>query len=229
MAHEVKPKMDYLAAFPSEEDTPPQPGPSDAPGIMSLINRRSSPGVVVMGPRGEILLMNQQADDILKKIRSRPGPSSRGEEGKLVKRLHELRTKILDALSNPGGPVQEEPICELLPLRGTTFSLRGIVLEGAGQEAAPVMILIEPIQERAGASPSVQADEIKLTKREEEICKLITRGLINKEIASALGIGVHTVKDHVKKIMKKLKASSRAGIVAKIAVGHQMNGESPGK
>lgn len=221
MAHEVKHEMEYLPAFPLREETLPQTGSSDTPEIMSLINRRSSPGVVVMGPRGEILLMNQQADDILNKIRGGRGPSSKTEEEKLVKRFHDLRAKILDSVSKP----HEFPVCELLPLRGTTFSLRGIILEGAGHEQAPVMILIEPIQERAGASPSVQTDEVKLTKREEEICKLISRGLINKEIASELGIGIHTVKDHVKNIMKKLKASSRAGIVAKIAVGKQTNGE----
>jgi len=225
MAHEVKHEMKYRPAFPLREDPPPQNGSSDPPEIMSLINQRSSPGVVVMGPKGEILLMNQQADDILKKIRGGGGSSSKKEEGKLVKRLHELRIKILDSLSKP----QAFPICEILPLRGITFSLRGIVLEGAGQEQAPVMVLIEPIQERAGSPPSVQTDEIKLTKREEEICKLISRGLINKEIASALGIGVHTVKDHVKNIMKKLKAGTRAGIVAKIAAGRPTNGEGPAK
>jgi DNA-binding CsgD family transcriptional regulator len=222
MAHEVKHEMDYLAAFPLRDETPPQTGSSNPPEIMSLINRRSSPGVVVMGRKGEILLMNQQADDILKKIRGGRSRVSKTEEGKLVKRLHELRTKILDALSKS----DETPICELLPLRGTTFSLRGIVLEGAGSEQAPVMVLIEPIQERAGSSPSTSTDEIKLTKREEEICHLISQDLINKEIASALGIGVHTVKDHVKNIMKKLKTRSRAGIVAKIAAGNHPNGES---
>lgn len=229
MVHEAKHDMEFLAALSLKEETPPQTEPPDPPEIMSLINRRSSPGVVVIGPRGEILLMNQKADEILKKIRGGRGPFSRMEEGKLVKRLHELRIKVLDSLSKPHGPGEETPVCDLLPLRGTTFSLRGIVLEGAGQEQAPVMILIEPIQERAGSSPSGQADEIKLTKREEEICKLISRGLINKEIASALGIGVHTVKDHVKSIMRKLKANTRAGIVAKIAVGNNTNGEGPAK
>lgn len=227
MAHEVKHEMEYLAAFPLTEKALPRTEPSDPTEILSLINRRSSPGVVVMGARGEILLMNQQADNILKKIRGGRGQFSRTEEGKLVKRLRELRVKLLDSLSKPGTQGQETAVCELLPLRGTTFSLRGIVLEGAGAgpEQAPVMILMEPIQERAGSSPSVRTDEIKLTKREEEICTLISQGLINKEIASALGIGVHTVKDHVKNIMKKLKTGSRAGIVAKIAAGNQANGE----
>ncbi len=227
MAHEVKHEMEPLAVFPFKEETLPQTGSSDSPEIMSLINRRSSPGVVVMGPRGEILLMNQQAEDILKKIRGARGPLSKTEEEKLVLRLHALRVKSLDALSKPGVQGPGTPVCELLLLRGTTFSLRGIVLEGAGQEQAPVMILMEPIQERAGSAPSGRTDEIKLTKREEEICNLISRGLINKEIASALGIGIHTVKDHVKNIMKKLKAGTRSGIVAKIAAGNHKNGEGP--
>lgn len=226
MPHEAKQTMETLAAFPQGEIDPPRSRPSEPPEIMSLISRRSSPGVIMMGAKGEILLMNQQADAILKKIRGERGPFSKTEEGKLIKRLQELRIKILDSLSEP---LQNEgaPVCDLLALRGTTFSLRGILLEGAGQEQAPVMVLIEPIQERSGSSPAV--DEIRLTKREEEICHLISQGLINKEIASALGIGVHTVKDHVKKVMRKLNATTRAGIVAKIAAGGRTNGARPAK
>lgn len=229
MSHEAKHHTEYLSTFSQGEVNLPQTGPSEPPEIMSLIHRRSSPGVVMMGRKGEILLMNQQADEIFKKIRGGPGRFSRTEEGKLVKRLHELRLKVLGGLTKPEPDGEAAPVCDVLPLRGTTFSLRGILLEGAGQEQAPLMILIEPIQERAGSSSAVPVDEIKLTKREDEICKLISRGLINKEIASALGIGVHTVKDHVKKIMRKLKASTRAGIVAKIAVGGQTNGGAPAK
>lgn len=228
MSYEAKQPMEYMPAFPLGE-TGLLPTSSEPFEIMSLISRRSSPGVVLIGQKGEILLMNQQADEILKKIQGKgQGRFSKTEEGKLVKRLHQLRLKVLDA-SKPGDRVEAAPVCDLLPLRGTTFSLRGIVLEGAGQEQAPVMVLIEPIQERSGSSPAVSSDEIKLTKREEEICNLIGRGLINKEIASALGIGLHTVKDHIKKIMKKLKANTRAGIVAKIAVGGQTNGAGPAR
>ncbi len=222
MVHEAKTDIDYPTGFSEAEANLVQDQPSRSLEIMSLISRRSSPGVVVMGEKGDILLMNQQADEILRTIQRGRGPLSRTEEGKLIQRLHELQVKILKNVKKASDLDEASPICDLLPLRGTTFSLRGILLEGAGQEQAPVMILIEPIQERA-ASHAPPPDEVKLTKREEEICKLISRGLINKEIASALGIGLHTVKDHVKKIMKKLNAGSRAGIVAKIAVGGQIH------
>jgi len=48
-----------------------------------------------------------------------------------------------------------------------------------------------------------------LTKREIEIIELVSRGLHNKEIASALGINVRTVDFHVSNILLKLGVSTR--------------------
>src|SRR5882672_4044853 len=48
-----------------------------------------------------------------------------------------------------------------------------------------------------------------LTSREDEVLRLLARGLCNKSIARELGIAVGTVKTHVKAIMSKLDASSR--------------------
>src|SRR5215471_442787 len=51
-----------------------------------------------------------------------------------------------------------------------------------------------------------------LTNREREVLILITGGLINKEIASQLGVGVRTVETHRERIMRKLKIHSAAGL-----------------
>lgn len=48
-----------------------------------------------------------------------------------------------------------------------------------------------------------------LTKRELEILKLISRGLLNKEIASQLNISERTVKNHISNIFKKIDVSDR--------------------
>jgi len=40
--------------------------------------------------------------------------------------------------------------------------------------------------------------------------------LPTKEIACVLNIGVHTVKDHVKRMMKKVNVHTRTGIVGKL-------------
>jgi len=49
----------------------------------------------------------------------------------------------------------------------------------------------------------------RLTKREVEVLKLITEGLLNKEIAHRLCISEKTVKNHVSNIFKKIEVSDR--------------------
>lgn len=52
-------------------------------------------------------------------------------------------------------------------------------------------------------------ESVRLTKREQEVIDLISRGQSNKEIASALNIAVHTVKSHVHNILEKLALHTR--------------------
>jgi len=54
-----------------------------------------------------------------------------------------------------------------------------------------------------------QVKHSKLTKREVEVLKLITQGLLNKEIANQLCISEKTVKNHVSNIFKKIEVSDR--------------------
>ena len=49
-----------------------------------------------------------------------------------------------------------------------------------------------------------------LTNREREVLILIAEGLLNKEIASQMGIGVRTVETHRERIMRKLNIHSVA-------------------
>lgn len=49
----------------------------------------------------------------------------------------------------------------------------------------------------------------KLTKRELEVLRLITEGMLNKEIAHKLCISEKTVKNHISNIFKKIEVSDR--------------------
>ncbi|WP_026671951.1 LuxR C-terminal-related transcriptional regulator [Alkalihalobacterium bogoriense] len=55
-----------------------------------------------------------------------------------------------------------------------------------------------------------------LTSREKEILKLILDGLNNQEVADTLTISVHTVKNHVTNIFKKLNVTDRVQAMTKI-------------
>lgn len=53
-----------------------------------------------------------------------------------------------------------------------------------------------------------------LTTREQQILRLVSEGLGNKEIAAQLNISDHTVKFHISSILSKLGASSRTEAVS---------------
>jgi len=53
----------------------------------------------------------------------------------------------------------------------------------------------------------------KLSTRELEILKLTARGMSNKDIASALGINIRTVKAHLSEIFSKMGVASRTEAV----------------
>lgn len=55
-----------------------------------------------------------------------------------------------------------------------------------------------------------------LTAREKQIVALVDHGLVNKEIASQLGVEVSTVKNHIHNILEKLRVSRRGEAAAAV-------------
>lgn len=59
----------------------------------------------------------------------------------------------------------------------------------------------------------ISARLARLTKREREVCNLVTQGLLNKQIAYELGTSEKTVKVHRGRVMRKLEVDSVAALV----------------
>ena len=60
----------------------------------------------------------------------------------------------------------------------------------------------------------------RLTRREREVCDLIARGLLNKQIAFELGASENTVKVHRARVMHKLRLDSVPALVQLVS-GHR--------
>ncbi|MFO1501297.1 MAG: response regulator transcription factor [Verrucomicrobiota bacterium] len=65
------------------------------------------------------------------------------------------------------------------------------------------------VQEFSRGRTVVKTSSPSLTKREHEVLMAATKGLRDKEIASELGISVHTVRNHFRNIYEKLQVKTR--------------------
>lgn len=73
----------------------------------------------------------------------------------------------------------------------------------------------EPRTAQARRQPPSRPPE--LTEREWQVCREISSGRSNKEIARALGIAVNTVNVHVGSIRRKLRVNNRTQIALRVA------------
>jgi DNA-binding NarL/FixJ family response regulator len=83
--------------------------------------------------------------------------------------------------------------------------------DGVAQQTA---IVIEPARRAEIASIIVELYE--LTPREQQVTQLLVRGLTIDDIAQALWLSRHTVRDHVKAIFAKAGVTSRPELTAKL-------------
>lgn len=100
--------------------------------------------------------------------------------------------------------------------------LRGMLdAVGRGEAAITPGIAARILTELARPEPAppdsraTGRDPDRLTDRELDVLRLVVEGLRNKEIAAQLGVTDNTVKFHLRNILDKLHAQSRAEVVAR--------------
>jgi DNA-binding NarL/FixJ family response regulator len=67
----------------------------------------------------------------------------------------------------------------------------------------------------AGSAPVASDPDLdRLTQREQEVLRLITRGYTYKEVATRIHVSVKTVETHVSSVLRKLQLSNRHELTA---------------
>lgn len=180
-----------------------------------LIKRRNAPDVLIISHQGEILWISHGSSSILRLLETAlHSPEEREARLQLRQTLQHLRRAVLLQTEGSGNKEGIGQPTALFAFREQAVLLRGLRLKGTMESQAFVMIFIEKVKR------SVRKNETQclpgFTPREHAVLRYVKKGFTNKEIACALKIGVHTVKDHVKRIMKKVNVHTRTGIVGKL-------------
>jgi DNA-binding CsgD family transcriptional regulator len=108
-----------------------------------------------------------------------------------------------------------------LRLRATSgrwIAVHASCLRGVDGGPGPTALTIEPCRSSQLAPIIIEA--YQLTEREQEVTRAVARGLSNAEIAAALHLSPHTVRDHLKAVFAKVGVGSRGELVAKLFAEH---------
>lgn len=95
--------------------------------------------------------------------------------------------------------------------------VEGVRALGRGEavcSGAQCALLFRYFEQEAEAFPSAALHrDLGLTRREEQLIPLLTRGLTNKEIANHFSLSEQTVKNHLYRMKRKIGAHGRLEIV----------------
>lgn len=119
---------------------------------------------------------------------------------------------VYDLLSRPQDEASFTREVSVPGADGDALRLRGFTRPVSG-EADAWITTIEPVD---GAR--AVADLPGLTPREREIAALVADDLSDAEIAAAIQISRHTVRQHLKAVYRKLGVSSRVGLTRRLLV-----------
>ncbi|MFC5469065.1 response regulator [Cohnella suwonensis] len=91
--------------------------------------------------------------------------------------------------------------------------LRAVALDEAPLNPEVAMAILSELSVRKTNDPAATRKDLPeiepLTPRERDILQEVARGQTNREVASALGLSEHTVKNHLKNILQKLHLDNR--------------------
>ncbi|WP_457571184.1 response regulator transcription factor [Desulfovulcanus sp.] len=163
--------------------------------FLEIIQKRKAPGIILFNDQGNVVFFNEQTLKIIPDLKNPPD---------IIKQLY------TDARNCSGS---RDNVAVLNINQKQIYSLRTVILKDDSNHDNYIMILIEKIAEKRIDFNTVQT-KYNLTDREMQVLKLVCSGFSNKKISEKLFISEYTVKDHLKKIMKKLNVSSRGEIIA---------------
>jgi DNA-binding CsgD family transcriptional regulator len=170
----------------------------------------NTPGVIVMGADDTLESVTPEAEQWLAQIRH--------DEGTILDLpsvVHYAARQARALATGAGtGPAQSRIRLE----SGRWLLVRAAQLRDAAGREGRTAVILEPA--RAAELAPLIVELYELSPRERQVTELLLRGLPIDEIAAALWISRHTVRDYTKAIFSKLAVGSRPELTAKLFHDH---------
>jgi DNA-binding CsgD family transcriptional regulator len=174
---------------------------------------RDVPGVLTLDYQGRVVQHTPAAERWLRDLEEL-GPEWREWDG-----LPQVLRTVVLSLRRALSPEHDRDVEKAPSLRARARSGRWLTLYGSLSEATPergaeTLVIIEPTKPEELLPFSMSA--YGLSPREEEIVKLVVRGLSTAQISRTLFISEHTVQNHLRSVFEKVGVRSRGELVKQL-------------
>ncbi|MEU3013534.1 helix-turn-helix transcriptional regulator [Nocardia asteroides] len=182
------------------------------PGAAPRAAHTAAPGLLLFGPGGELLSLNDEARELLAEMP--PGPATSTPLG--------IDLPLPVWILNTAGRARLTGAASRIRVRtteGRWLVCHASCLRDAENRSGTTALVIEWAEPAAVAELIAAAYE--LTPRELEVTELVAAGLSTADLAARLHLSPHTVRDHLKSIFDKTGVTSRGELVAKLFTDHR--------
>ncbi len=184
-----------------------------------IIRKRTIPGVVIFDSSKRMLFSNEEALVLAPEL-EKIFPDGAQASG-ILQSIYQLCDQVKDSVSCVKSNINRSEIVHCTVRDGTEgqlLALRAFPTKWDEKEGSSlhIMVLLERAVEKRSVDYKIAGSHFDLSRREIEVLERICEGLSNRDIASHLFISEYTVKDHLKKIMRKMGCSSRNEIISSL-------------
>lgn len=162
-----------------------------------------TPGTLLVDGTGQVLSTTEAAEDLLRKVEPDRVPAA-------VRSVVAASRRGRHATASLGTDDGSWLSLHAMPAKGT----------GTGHSEDEVVVVVEPT--RPPALAGVIVDAYGLTERERDVLGELLRAEPVKRMARNLGLSEHTVRDHLKRIYRKVGGQSRQQVAHRIFREHYL-------
>jgi DNA-binding CsgD family transcriptional regulator len=173
-----------------------------------------APGVLILDRAGRVVSSTANVDGFLRDLGGRPATAE--NERDLPVAVQVVLAALDRTLSSAPASDGRVPRLRVRAASGRWLTLDASQTEVAADRPSERVVVIGPAHSEEIAWLSMSAYE--LSPREEEVVRLVVRGLSTKRIADHLFIAEHTVQRHLSNVFEKVGVRSRRDLVKRLFV-----------